>query len=901
MSYNGKFTPLQLNALSGLLNSVGLRINPTVRAFQGTWDPTVVPPYVQGTVTSTTVLHDLTAALPLVKGLVLYTTFRGLIDIGSTTIRALGNCRPENFDRTYPGFHDPYPPQEPAILKYPQYPSPIKSPWSATADMDNYAWLTGWTKDDYEYATIFNPSGYSAADEYFKYGYIACHAREAYYEFWNLKTESKPNHYIRLCRSISQHKSWRDLTNQTIASFKNTKGFLDNAYSNINDLTTADIAGLSVAFKLFGNDLIALGNTVNLADIEFFGQTDKFLLQLQSVNAITNSLKLALLSQGLSSEEINQILVNKIPATFVQQKKIYDALLLIQTSDLDEIKIITNCQTKGLTSLADLLNIRKMFPNSYPTITVPRWSLDTVAVKIYDFIYVNDGVNTRIQDHSEYLGGTLPPEVAIPAAAFSYAMQQIKYIKQMNFQKFGQSVSQLEVTNKGLPLVNNNEGVPGSRVAADEGLYLTALGSGNSGTYTMVDFIGNMSGDQYNVFYANIIPLIKSLQTQLLFYIYHCIYAMAQSIVTYGLTVTRSTRADPPLPDPPYPDQSGTSIIMASTAGVACGQYAVGSGIPSGTYVQTVNGLTVTFTQSVGPLPSNSSIQFQSEPGLIQKTAEANAEIARIYSYSGATANLLNYLWEGLGKMLTIQQRAVVFSAPTPQQITQGTNRTDIYEFIRQLEIWANDTDYKEIARSIEKIADLDTLAGQSIVALMREARNATRIGQSGGVLDNDVSDSLKTQTASAAAVVTNGKVTAVNMINNGGGYDIANPPEIYVNGVIPPNGIAPVLEPILTQIGPPITSPGIVGSGGLQNPGASITGINIVSPGANLPNIIDIIIKDPPPPETLGLPIVPGVIPNYEVINTIPPELVSPPSSSYNVNEAIEDVTICNCECWIE
>jgi hypothetical protein len=905
MSYNGKFTPLQLNALSGLLNSVGLCINPLVRSLQGTYDPTVSPRYVQGTVTSTTVLHDLTAALPLVKGIVQYTTFRGLINIGTGTIPALGNRRPETFARTYPGEHDPYPPQEPANLKYPQYPSPYVSPHSPIAAMDNYAWLTGWTKDEYTYATLFNPSAYSDADEYFKYGYIACHAREAYYEFWNLKDEAKPNHYIRLCRSISQHKGWRDVTNQTIASFKNTKGFLDNAYSNINDLTTADIAGLSLSFRLFGNDLIALGNTVNLADIEFFGQADKFLLQLQSVNAVTNALKLAMLSQGLSTDEINAILNAKIPATFTQMKKIYDAMLLIQGPDLDEIKVITNCQTRNLTSLADLLNIQKMFPNSYRSLTVPRYSLDTIAVKIYDFLYVDGGVNSRIQNHSEYLGNTVPPEIAIPAAAFSYAMQQVKYIKQMNFQKFAQAVAQLEVTNKELPLVNNNEGVPGSRVAADEALYLTALGSGNSGTYTMVDFMGNISGDQYNPIYLGIIPLIRSLQTQLLFYIYHCIYAMAQSIVTYGLNLTRTTRNDPPFPDPPYPPQSGTSIIMADTSGVACGQFAYGSGIGSGTIIMSVSGSTVVFNQSVGPLPSSTPIEFRNEEGLIQKTAEANDEIARIATYGGATMDRLNYLWDVLGRMLSLQQRAIPFSAPTPQQISQGTNRVDLYEFVRQLEIWANDTQYKEIARSIENISDLTTLAGQSIVALMREARNATRVGTAGGVFDNDVNDSIKTMAASARATVTNGKVTSVELLNGGSGYDPENPPQIYVNGVIPPSGIAPVLEPVLSQVGQRPTSAAL--GNALMNPGASIVDINIKHPGANLPNTnpdgeggIDLVIQDPPAPSRKGYPLTPGVIPNYDVINTIPPELVSEPTSSYTEDEAIEDVTICNCECWI-
>jgi hypothetical protein len=887
MSFSGKFTPLQLNALSGLLNSEGFNINPIAQGYQGIYDPTTPPYYTQGSLTFTTVLKDLTAALPLVKGVVAYTTFRGLLNIGTGTIPALGNRRPATFTRTYPGFHDPYPPQEPAVSKYPQYPSPVASPWSATADVDNYAWLTGWTKDDYTYATDFNPAAYSDADEYFKYGYIACHAREAYYEFWNLKTEAKPNHYIRLCRSITQHKSWRDMTNQTVASFKNTKGFLDNAYSNMNDLTTAEISGLSLAFKLFGNDLIALGNTLNLATIDVFGQPDKLLLQLQSVNAITNSLKLALLSTGLTTEEINGILVTKIPATFVQMKQIYDAYKLIQGTDLEDIKIITNCQTVGLTSLADLLDIRKMFPNSFGSITVPRWSLDTISVKVYDFLYVNGGVNTRIQNHSEYLGNSIPPEIAIPASAFAYSMQQIKNIKQMNYQKFAQTVSQLEVTNKGLPMINNDEGIPGDRIAADDALYLTALGSGNSGTYTMVDFIGNISGDQNNPLFENILTLIKTLQTTTLAAIYKKIYDLAVSISTYGLIINRNITSQ----------LTPTTVDMASITGVTASQFIYGAGIPANTYVTAVNGNIITVNQAI---TAPASIQFRSEEGIIFETTNANTEITRIAGYGGATKDKLNSVWNILGRTLSIQQRAIPFSAPSPTQITEGTNRTDIYDFVRQLENWAVDTQYKEIARCIEKIADLNTLAGQSIVGLMREARNAARIGQAGGVLDNDVSDSLKTVTASAVATVTNGKVTDVTLVSGGSGYNPINPPTIYVNGVLPPNGIAPVLLPVLSQIGLPANNPAIVGSGGLQNAGASVIDVTIANPGANLPENIDLVFQDPPAPDRRGFPIVPGVIPNYEVINTIPPDLVSEPSSSFTENEAIEDVTICNCECWI-
>lgn len=797
MSLSGKFTPLQLNALSGLMRSEGFRINPTAQAYQGTWTPST---YTAGSVTTNTVLYNLTRALPLIYSLANNATYRNAIAIGSGVCAALGNSRPTTFQQTYAGASDPYPP-----LGYPGNYS-AEPTWS---------YITGWTDTVYNTAQRNTSSG----DSYFSQGFIALFARQAYYEFWNL---SSGNHYLRLIRSIGQYKNWRDQTNQIIASFKNTKGFLDNAYSNMNDLTTADISGLSLAFKYFGNDLIALGNTINLADIEFFGQTDKFLLQLQAANALTDSLKLALLAQGLTTDELNSILISKTPATDQQRKKIYDALLLIKGVDLDEIKTITNCQTVNLETLADLINIKKMFPNSYDTITVPRYSIDTISVKIYDFIYVNGGVNNRIPNYGEYLGNSLPLDIAIPAAAFSYSMQQIKKIRQMPFQKFAQVVTQLEVTNKDLPLINNDEGVPGSRDAANQALALVALGSGNSNTYCMVDFIGAMSGDYYNPIYGNIVNLINQLATP--------------TLATAYLNMWNWTQLTPS--DPGYLD--------------------------------------------------NSVLQ-----GYINA---ANAEIASIVAANAAVAAQLNFWWNQLGSQLTIEQRAIVFAVTVPTLVSEDSNRTDIYDFIRRLETWAVETEYKEIARSIEAIADTDNLTGQSIVGLLREARNANRVALIGGVLDNDVSDSLVTPTASATAIVTNGAITSIAMTNIGSGYNAAQPPQIYVNGVLPPSGIAPVLRPTMTQVGDPINNQ----TGGLQNVGAAVTNLNIDNPGRNLSDPVDLVVQDPPSPQRGGYPQVAGVLPNLESIFTVPQPLVSSPSSSFTPTEAIDDVTICNCECWI-
>jgi uncharacterized membrane protein YgcG len=75
----------------------------------------------------------------------------------------------------------------------------------------------------------------------------------------------------------------------------------------------------------------------------------------------------------LTSDEINQI-ANNTNVSKDQQQKVYSAFLVIAGIDLATILVALNCNTAGLVTLADLLNVKKMFPNSYLTLTVPIYN-----------------------------------------------------------------------------------------------------------------------------------------------------------------------------------------------------------------------------------------------------------------------------------------------------------------------------------------------------------------------------------------------------------------------------------------------------------------------------------------------------------------------------------------------
>lgn len=169
----------------------------------------------------------------------------------------------------------------------------------------------------------------------------------------------------------------------------------------MNDLITADIAGVSLATNLFGQDLIALGKAINLQRIDAFGLPSILLATLRQYNAISPSISLALLASGLQSSEIDQIMTEAITPSIAQEQKIYGAFLVIQGVDLENALIPLNCKTQGLTTLADLLDPKKLFPNSYSTLTVPIYNSapgPTNSKTYYPVFNTEASVNTALSE-----------------------------------------------------------------------------------------------------------------------------------------------------------------------------------------------------------------------------------------------------------------------------------------------------------------------------------------------------------------------------------------------------------------------------------------------------------------------------------------------------------------------
>jgi hypothetical protein len=301
-----------------------------------------------------------------------------------------------------------------------------------------------------------------------------------------------------------------------------------------------------------------------------------------------------------------------------------------------------------------------------------------------------------------------------------------------------------------------------------------------------------------------------------------------------------------------------------------CDFYGAASGYPYSDYFKIVTGLiqrlitpSLANIYSTYPVTTNDEVQAF--------VLAANNEINNIFTSNPQLCSELNHYWDLIGNQLFIEQRAIPLCFPIATSELVGSS--DFITFVRNLEEWATQTTAGQEAPIIEFISDTENLGGQSMIAMMRESRNATRLALAGGDLQNDVPSEIDICCASVVAEVVDGTIISVTVTNPSSGYSEANPPEFIVY----PVGHGAVLTPVLATNGG-IDSV-IVENGGIGYPYASID----VSPPPQC--------QPPNPPQQTY-----ADTPDSQLV---PPSLVSPTSASPTVSEAIAEIIHCNCDCW--
>lgn len=607
MANTGKNSPLGVNVTGDYVNNVGFTINPVAASYMGASKRNAV--YSFGTCVSQTCLRLLTWAIhdAYNRGVVSQSpagssVYDNLISIGlnsTTTIPALGNARPPTYvpvdpagiwarsstSSTLPSYAEQYGRQT-------GFTSALPGP--ATAGFGNYDGSYGddlqgvGLTDQKQNATWYPYDMTNPNHSITQWGWIRCHALQAWNEFnyngivVDSTDPSLPSYlqgytvpdYSDFLSSVIAGQAYIAQANESVFAVNNANTFLDGTYSNMNDLISGEITNVSLSTVNFGTDLENLGLALDLAKLDSFGLPSNLLYVLGNQGAITQDLSLVLLAAGLTSVEISEIVEGVIQRpTEEQERKIYGAFLLMTGENLTEILAPIQCKTQGLGTLADLLNVQKLFPNSYSTLTVPMYNSTPGPTnsKTYYLIYTGGGVNPALstpqmreyvgtlvpsgippiyetstvpknyrevpEGFDSYLEGIIPSDQAIAAGAFNFTMRQISGVETFDLPQFAKVVKGIENVSD-LPLTAGTS-KPTNQDMIDQSTTKNSLGSGPYGSYTLSDLFGCMSGLPYP--WKLIKQRINQLETQKLYNIYHELF-LAVTWEGASVTVIPETR-----------------------------------------------------------------------------------------------------------------------------------------------------------------------------------------------------------------------------------------------------------------------------------------------------------------------------------------------------------------------
>lgn len=650
MSLVGKYTPLNLNSIGFFIHNRGLAINQRSVAYMGSVNANDV--YTPGSLTSGNILELTPSIYAKAFALTFPTVIMGTMtvlnsyiikSVGDTDFTQLGatsNTLGTQFVATGRGTGSG------TVVSVSGGGLLSAQLYNNLINMGSAIPLLTNSKP----ASYTNPYAATSA----RHGFLGQFPTQAFNELYINKGS-----YSDFFNVFATCMSFKNQSNKVIRSFAKADTFLEGIYSNMNDLITADIAGVNLSTFFWGQDLITSGRAIDLETIDTFGNPDNLLRTMSRNRAITRAVNIALIAGGLSADDVTNI-VNGTKATNEQQKTLYSCFNLIMGTDLEDVCVPLNCQTRGLKTLADLLDPQKLFPTSYASLTFPLYNgvsnLATNA-KTYFLLYRDGSVNkVPSLPYGDRLRNIMPDSIAYAADAFSNTMMQIKNIKSMSIEKFSQAVTHLENVN-GLNV--NGTSVPADKDTAQAALDILGKGSGIDGKYTTCDFFGCMS-------------------------------------------------------DLVYPwSQLQDAIKLADSLPQKADIYAK---------LQTI-----------------SSILNSNDYSNLQNTIDqVNYLVTLARDTNPSTAAEINNTYGLFGLKLQQEQNARKLALPNGTK-DLVTTPSDIYAFIDNLTTYAVETKQYDTAPLLESICDVTNIGGTSLIASMREIRNAKRLGFCGTELDNDV------------------------------------------------------------------------------------------------------------------------------------------------------------------
>jgi hypothetical protein len=285
----------------------------------------------------------------------------------------------------------------------------------------------------------------------------------------------------KFAQAFGAAQGYISLTNQIILSAVNSNGnnWVGQTFTNMNDLITAGITRVTSNLAAFGADLAATGELIDFTAVENFGTPAAVLQQLARAGNMTNGtlpcVQTKLRETGLSDQNIadlvnnnrsslyNQVADNAAPLQTISrlrnanlprsavsftpsrpgaltenefdslQRLAYQGMCNVAGACLQEVLDTMNITTPNITTMCELMDPVKIFPNSYSTLTLPTPSGLT---PIYDsqgdvnsIIEPTLNSGTVVVVGCDQMAKIMPSAQAAANRALQIALQQINGLR----------------------------------------------------------------------------------------------------------------------------------------------------------------------------------------------------------------------------------------------------------------------------------------------------------------------------------------------------------------------------------------------------------------------------------------------------------------------------------------
>lgn len=504
-------------------------------------------------------------------------------------------------------------------------------------------------------------------------------------------------------------------TNLFINSAVNAQSYLGPTFVNMNSLVTNNISELNTNLTGFATDLWNQGKLTNLQLLPLYGTPAALLAQIALIARIPNStlkvVETALLVKGLTVDDIATLISGQSSVSENQfnqlQKLAYQGMKEVTGDDLQQVLQILDVSTPNIVTMADLLDPKMVYPNSYQTLQTP-------TPNGFVPVYLADGsVNMNLMNNvnaylptptgCEDLGKIIPPDQAVANKSIQVAYEQVTNITNTDLPNLAQTirgVSENPWNNQRSYFANDTVyfGSPMPTTYRAQQDVPPGIDIGNT-QYWLPASLGGLSTMAG-------LPAIESL-TQ----------PIPQSVIDYWLAF--ATGSGP----------NGT-ITLCDIIGLAIDYNNFAAQLTIATTVlNSMPGsadLTALLTAYADMLTASDNVTMQTY------IDAANAAIANIANsglnpgYVSAVSQL-NSTFDFMANVMS-NEKSYQTAAGFDYNEIIGANKASILSFVFALPGFGTATEAGGSSYFLHQVANTTVLGGQAIVGVMREATNNVRL-----------------------------------------------------------------------------------------------------------------------------------------------------------------------------